>query len=420
MATIYAPTRTQTLAVPLPHTVSDEASYIRHGTGAARQVSLALFLAGFCTFALLYCVQPMLPVFSAEFGVNAAASALPLSLTLGGLALSIVGTVTFSLKFSRRNLMFASMVGAALLNVAAALAPSWQFLLTTRFLEGVALGGVPAVAMAYLSEEMDRRDLGKAMGLYIAGTAFGGMMGRIAIGPIVEFLSWRGALAGMGAAALIAAIGFFCLIPKSRHAPARHSVKLCQHLRIWGQHLRHTAMLRLFAIGFILNSIFVMLFNYVSFRLSEPPYELGESAISAIFLLYMVGMVASVGAGHASDRFGRRAPLALGLASTLLGALVTLGSSLPLIIAGIALVTIGLFMAHSVASAWIGQLAGPAKGHGAALYLLFYYTGGSVIGSLAGYPWEHGGWSAVVIVAAGFALLGIVLTFEKRPETVDG
>jgi hypothetical protein len=34
------------------------------------RVTLALFSAGLATFALLYCVQPILPVLSSEFGVS--------------------------------------------------------------------------------------------------------------------------------------------------------------------------------------------------------------------------------------------------------------------------------------------------------------------------------------------------------------
>jgi YNFM family putative membrane transporter len=63
--------------------------------------------------------------------------------------------------------MFASICGAALLNLVSSVAPTWEVLLVVRSLEGLVLGGVPAVAMAYLSEEIPPDRLGRAMGLYV-------------------------------------------------------------------------------------------------------------------------------------------------------------------------------------------------------------------------------------------------------------
>lgn len=81
-------------------------------------------------------------------------------------------------------------------------------------------------------------------------------------------------------------------------------------------------------------------------------------------------------------------------------------------IAGITLITIGFFAVHSVASGWIGQLADGAKGHASALYLLVYYLGSSVLGSLGGVFWEAGQWPWVCAFA--FDLLATSLYFTLR------
>jgi len=49
---------------------------IHQGTPEFRRTNLALFSAGFATFALLYCVQPLMPVFARDFNVSAAESSL--------------------------------------------------------------------------------------------------------------------------------------------------------------------------------------------------------------------------------------------------------------------------------------------------------------------------------------------------------
>jgi YNFM family putative membrane transporter len=76
--------------------------YLRRGTPELRRANLAFFVAGLAMFAMLYCTQPLLPVFSAEFGVTPAVASLSLSL-----ALILAGT--FSEAWGRAPMMTASL-----------------------------------------------------------------------------------------------------------------------------------------------------------------------------------------------------------------------------------------------------------------------------------------------------------------------
>lgn len=98
--------------------IPGQKDYLRRGTGAYRRASFALFLSGFSTFSLLYCVQPLLPVFSREFSVSPAESSLSLSLSTGFLAIAIVCAAAVSEGLGRRSLMSISLVGAAVLTIA--------------------------------------------------------------------------------------------------------------------------------------------------------------------------------------------------------------------------------------------------------------------------------------------------------------
>nr|WP_236764413.1 MFS transporter [Agrobacterium tumefaciens] len=175
--------------------------WIRQGSRQFRRASWALFLAGFASFSLIYCVQPLLPEFPAEFGINPATASLALSLTTGTLAFAILLSGAFAQLFTRRNLMFVSMMLAAIANIIAASTEGWAWLLAARALEGFVLGGVPAVAMAYLAEEIEPSSLGKAMGLYVGGTAFGSMAGRVGMGLVSAYTSWQVAMYALGRSA---------------------------------------------------------------------------------------------------------------------------------------------------------------------------------------------------------------------------
>ncbi|MFY2987183.1 MFS transporter, partial [Achromobacter xylosoxidans] len=195
--------------------------YLARGTPALRRAQWALFAAGFSTFSLLYCVQPLMPLFTQAFGVSPAESSLVLSLCTGLLAIAIFLVGLFSQALPRKRIMALSLLASAILGTAAAIAPDWHSLLALRALQGVAMGGVPAVAMAYLAEEVEPDTLGFAMGLYISGSAFGGLSGRVITGLVSDHFGWRAALGTLGLLGVVAAVLFIWLLPASRRFTPR-------------------------------------------------------------------------------------------------------------------------------------------------------------------------------------------------------
>ena len=286
-------------------------------------------------------------------------------------------------------------------------------LLAIRTLQGVALAGVPAVGMAYLTEEIHPESLGSSIGLLIGGNAIGGMAGRLLGGALAERGDWRAALAGVAILSAICAAVFWRLAPQSRrHTRARFAPRTA--LAALGTLVRDKGQLRLDALAALLMGTFVAVYNGIGFRLEARPYGLGETAIAAIFLLYPIGSLSSALAGRLADRVGRRRVLPAGVVVALAGVGITAASSLPLIIAGIALLTIGFFAAHSVASSWVGRRAGANPAQASALYLLAYYAGSSLAGPLGGAAWSAGRWNEVVALAGALLAGALVVSLRLR------
>jgi YNFM family putative membrane transporter len=382
-------------------------AYIEKGTAEFRRTNLALFGAGFSTFALLYCVQPLMPEFSREFHASAAESSLTISLTTGLLAFSMLVAGSISEAWGRKPIMVVSLFASATLTImAAAVVRSWHGLLTLRALEGVAFAGLPAIAMAYLSEEMGRGAIGLGMGLYISGSGLGGMSGRLLTGWLTDLVSWRFAIGTIGVLGLIAAFIFWRSLPPSRHFHAR-PLDTRGLLASFTSHLRDLGLLALFTEGFLLMGSFVTIYNYISYRLLAPPYNLSQTGVGLIFVVYLVGVASSAVVGDLAGRRGRRKVLWATLMLMLAGVCLTFLSSLVAIIVGMAVMTIGFFGGHSVASSWVGLRAQHNKAQASSLYLFFYYLGSSLVGWSGGLFYAAARWDGV----AGFIALLLTVAF---------
>ena len=396
---------------------------IAQGSADYRRLTLAMLFAGFSTFSLLYAVQPLLPLFAREFRLSAEGASLAVSLATGPLAVGILFAGALSDRVGRRPMMVWAMFLAGIASLAAAAAPAWPLLLACRLFTGIALAGVPAVAMAYVSEEVDHASVGSAMGLYIGGSAIGGMAGRLGVSLLTDLTGWRWAMALVGIAGIAMAEAFRRLAPESRGFIAKRQ-RLSDVVLGLRTLFADRAMPLLYAEAFLLMGVFVSMYNYAGFRLMGPPYRLGHAAVGAIFLLYLLGSWSSAWFGALAGRRGRRLIFWMPVVLLIAGVGLTALQPLALVIAGIGVVTIGFFGAHSIASAWVGRRARDNRGQAAALYLFSYYLGSSVLGSAGGVAWSRAGWPGVALfcmalgaiaLAIGLLLRGIAPLRENVP-----
>lgn len=379
---------------------------LQQGTTAFRKANFALFAGGFITFSILYDVQPLLPIFTKEFDVTAATGSLALSVTTFTLAISMLFISSLSEAWGRKPIMSASLLLSSLIVIITAFSPTFSSLLGFRILQGIVLAGLPAIAMAYLGEEVDSRSLGIAMGIYISGNSIGGMAGRIITGSITDLFSWRIAMGSIGVISLMLSIWFWFHLPNSRYfAPKPLKLKALSKSLVG--HLKDPALLCLFCIAFILMGSFVTLYNYIGFELLAPPYHLSQTIVGWIFIVYLTGTFSSTWMGRLSDSLGRKKVLWIGLVIMAAGAIVTLAAPLVLKIIGIAVFTFGFFGAHSIASSWVGRRARTAKAQASSLYLFFYYSGSSIAGTAGGFFFSNFGWKGVI----GFIICLLLLAF---------
>ncbi|GGB98241.1 MFS transporter [Marinobacterium zhoushanense] len=379
---------------------------IELGNPAFRRATLALCLGSFMIFANVYLTQPLLPMLAEDFGVSPLLAGWSFTVTTLMLGLSLLVYGPLSDALGRRSIMLITMTGAALTTLALALVREYQALLLLRALQGIFLGGLPAVAIAYMGDEFSKRAVAVAVGLYISGNSLGGIGGRLIGGFVGEWLGWSNAFLVMSGISLVCLLAFALLLPPSQHFSAR-PVRPRQMLADLLHHLRNPVLLTVYIIGGLNFFIFINQYSYITFVLSDAPYGLSPALLGLLFLTYLTGTIGSTIAGRVALHLGQPRCMALGILILMTGSLVTLLPGLPAIVLGLLINSFGFFFAHSSASSWVSHNAGRAKASASSLYLVFYYLGASSGGFYLHPFWSAAGWSGVV--AGSLLVFGLTL-----------
>lgn len=377
-------------------TADPSTDYIQYGTRSFRAILLSLFLAGFAIFSSLYCVQPMMPFLAQFFHVTATQSSFPLSFSTSALALGVLFAGMISDRYGRKNIMVIALFSTAFLLLLSVVFPVWEIFLFSRLVIGLAVSGVASVAMTYIGEEIAQQDVGFAMGLYISGTAIGGMSGRLIAGVLLDFTTWQIATLLIGGINVVIAIVFYLALPTSKHfVVTRLSRNLLQ--KAFQNTLADRRLRLLFLQGFILMGCFVSVFNYMSYHLLEQPIALSQTWIGLISIAYLSGIYSSPRAAAWSRKYGRDRVIFYMLLSMLLGLWIMRSQLLAVILLGLIVFTFSFFAAHSTASSWVSVQALQYRAVAASLYLFCYYLGSSILGSASGLVWEQWGWLGIQI-----------------------
>jgi YNFM family putative membrane transporter len=379
------------------------------------RISLSLAFASFFVFASLYVVQPILPLFVREFNISVSEATLSLSVTIIGLIIGLVILSFFSDRKGRIIFMKYSLIAAVVPFILIPLVESFYLFVLLRLFQGLALAGLPATALAYINEEIDRTNIGIATALYIASNALGGMAGRVLAGYLTELYSWQTVFYTFAGLGIIVIILVFLLLPASRFfkpskLPFRQDVEGMLY------HFKNPTILLIIGMGVVLQFSFTSLWTYLPFHLEAEPYSLSVKTISYTFFAYGFGVVGAPFAGWLAGYFGLRPVRITGFIVLSLGILMTLNTSLLGIVIGLCVSCLGFFTAHSLTSSTVAEEATHHKGSASSLYLVAYYIGVTLGSSAVGPVWDLGGWNAVVILAGvvpvGYLML--VTLFHKR------
>jgi predicted MFS family arabinose efflux permease len=375
----------------------------------------AVAIIGYCAFINLYSPQALLPLLQQEFHATAADISYLVTVSVLAVALTAPFTGTVADVLGRRRVILTAMAVVGIPAIAGAFSHSLTELMIWRFVQGLALPPIFAVAVAYIGEEFPPREATAAVGLYTAGASLGGFSGRFFTGLITDVADWRTAFICLAIINLIGALAVFALLPRERNFV--RSSGLMMSARQMLAHLRNPTLLATYAVGFGVLFNFIGVFTFINFHLAAPPYLLTPSLLGAIFLTYLLGSVSTPFVGRLVARFGRR-NLMIGLTLIwMAGTGLTLAAPLPVIIVGLMICAACGMMCQAVSTGYVALTASAGRSSAVGLYAMSFYVGGTFGGTLCSVAWSYGEYPACVILVVG--MLAVMALIVARFWTVD-
>lgn len=384
---------------------------IEYKSAAFYRSCFALCLAAMVVFANLHLLQPLLPELSRYYQLTPLQVSWSYTIGTLCLGLSLLVYASISDALGRKNLLLLTLGGMTLSTLALTQVESFQALLWWRAIQGLCLGGLPALAIAWMGEEYSTPALVTAVGYYISANSLGGISGRLMAGGLAELGHWQWVFWPM---ALLSALSLYFIwryLPVSAYfqpRPFSLSTALSAHWR----HLQQPLLLLTYLIGGLNFLIFLNQYTYMGFLLSATPYQLSSGMIGLLFISYFTGTIGSAYSARIARRLTAIGGMASGIGIMMLGSLLTLSPHLPVLLSGLFVSAFGFFLCHSLASSWVNQHANTNKASASALYLVFYYVGASIGGIYLQPFWQWSGWSGVVLGSIAMYSLTLLLVWQ--------
>lgn len=361
----------------------------------------AICIAGIAAFINLYTPQAVLPAIGASFGAGPLVTGLAITATLLAVALVAPAAGGISDALGRKRLIVRACAALAVPSLLIALSPDVTVLIALRFAQGLLLPFIFTVTIAYIGDECPGAAGVRAASAYGIGSILGGFGGRLVAGVVTDAVNWRAGFAAIAVCTVAGALAIGRLLPEERNfRPVPGGIR--RTLATMRQLLRDRRLVMTCGIGFMMLFNMVAGFTYLNFRLAAAPFGLGPAALGAVFTVYLLGLVTTAVATRLTLRIGRRGTLLVAAGFSLCGIALTLPDRLPTIIAGMAMVSGGMFVVQTLSLGFIAAGVKQAKSTAVGMYVTVYYVGGASGAVVPAVAWHAAGWNGVAgMVAAG-------------------
>ncbi|CAK0777384.1 putative MFS transporter, YNFM family, membrane transport protein [Azospirillaceae bacterium] len=368
--------------------------------------------------ASVYMTQPIFPEIAIGLNIGDTDARLVFTITSVAYAFAFFLFGPLSDRYPARAVATWGCVAQAAATATAAQCDGfWEFLAASAMI-GVIAAAIPAAMYALIGRLATGKALGACMGLVVAASVVGVILGRSMTGVICAIIGWRATFLGMAGLYLLLP-PLLTLLPNDAELAATHRPALKQSYINTLKLLTFPPSARLLAIGFFTFVGYLGVLSILTFHLKRPPFSYNAAQIGWISLMGLSAVLGAPLSGALMNRVGARRVLLVGhcMIITSLG-LLGVAEDFSFLIAGVLLMFLGVFAGQPVIFTLLARtVPQECKGASSSLYFLVCLGSGGLSTAALGPAWTFGGWSAVIALGSAAVILAMILGLIATKQT---
>jgi predicted MFS family arabinose efflux permease len=368
------------------------------------------FAAG-ATVANIYYSQPLLHAISTHFHAGAASTSIVSVATQLGYGTGLLVFVPLGDSFERRSLIVMSIVGTALMLLAAAFSTSLPLLILLSYLLGL-ICITPQLIVPYAAGIAGPGSQGRTVGSVMSGLLVGILFSRTVSGFIGARAGWQAVYLIAAGAMLLLAILAQIFLPPQRPEGRVPYLELLTSL--WPILTRESIVKRHAIIGALGFGAFSAFWTTLAFYLANRPEHFDSQTTGLFGLAGVAGALAAPVSGRLSDRFEARIVngAALGLVAISFVLMRLADYSLIWLVIGVFLMDAGVQGSQISNQTRIYAISTELRNRINSAYMVCYFFGGAVGSALGSWAWAQFQWTGVCVVGAVLGCLALAVLFS--------
>lgn len=358
------------------------------------------------TMSVMYATQPLQPLLASKFNISIIEASQFTAVILFFLAVAPIIYGYILEKVNAKKMLINASIVLLITNILLGLSQNYELFLFFRVCEALVIPAILTSLMSILAN-IDSENIKFNMSIYVAGTVFGGLVGRIFSGFIATTFSYEYVFYSLSVAILISIL----LIRKLDFNGDANIIKprISDVINI----LKDKRFLIIYFIMFFVFFVFSGVLNVLPFRAKEISNNVSEFQIALLYLGYGMGILVSLTSKKIVSFFkGEINTIFIAIIFYIFSIIFLLNENILYLF--IFLVCIGMFTTHTVSTQLANSMKSSQKSLTSGMYLTFYYLGGASGSIIPSYIYKAFGWNIMLTIFIFLIIIVALVVFFNR------